>query len=678
MILSGLLIFWLSSQPALETPGPNRPVSGLESEHMIVERADAVTVDRRGATLRCVTGISGETPVWLRVGFSAPGAVVFRIADDRAALDESGLAGVRSSRKDTALVLTRGPLTVEIGLHPLRVDVRSGTVRLAIADSSGLPAIIYSRDPGTTRLKEIAVATAPGAAPGARPAWYYGAYGSGAHAFGLRLNNRVMALPGTRTTRSAPGDVMPYVASTAGYAVWAPPKGPVMFDLRGDPLLIFRGQRCEFHFLFSANRSLPALLSELAKLAYEVPVPPSSIFDPWISRDSRTQESEIAELREKIRTLDLPSGILQLHDWSNRPQFVFREIVPPVISSSAGDRFHQLAWTGTGLRDFRGLQIHLRGALTAGLTGLPFWGHDIAGWLSGSEPEEPDPPASVLVRWIEMAAFSPVMQWHSRGVSRDPWSHSDPRVVAAYREYAWIHVNLKPYLVSEAFRAKRNRLPLMRALVLGHPDDRDAGDVDDEYELGDDLLVAPVMTSNVSHRPVYLPDGAWRDFWSDAPWAGRTIHARVPAPLEIIPVFVKEGAVLPLLLDASFTPGVPLRDTPQLALRLFPDGRGATRRTLFDARGRPWTVKSSVERRREAGRVMIEADRTPEPVTFWIPLYATKPTIVEVNGRRVAEYGSGRDLVMRTSGWWFDARDQRVLVKVPSGGRTRVRVTFPD
>jgi hypothetical protein len=681
-VVAGLVASFTASpavaqQAASRVAAESRGLPSL-SEHLVIKRADGITVDRRGVTLRCVTNIEGETAVWMRIGFSGPNAVVIRLAEDRGALEETGLEGARVMRREAALRLTRGDVTVEIEMNPLRVEARSGPVRIALADSPGLPAILYRRAESGGRLSEIALATTPGATAHSRPLWYFGGYGSGAHSFGLRLNNHVAVFPGNPSGRAKPGDAMPFVASTAGYGIWAPPSRPVMFDLRGDPLVVFQSDRCEFHFLLSPTRSLPALLAELTKLTFDLPVPPASIFDPWFSRDSRTPEADIADLRARIRNLELPSGILQLEEWHDRPQFAFREVVPPAFGAGDGRRLHRLAWTGSSLRDFRGLQIMLRATLTAGLSGLPFGGHDIAGGLGPIGAEEREPPAAVMIRWIELAAFTPVMQWHGRGPSRDPWAHSDPQVLATYRDFAWLHVNLRPYLISEAVRAKRNNLPLMRALVLGHPDDRDAGDVDDEYELGEDLLVAPVMTQNVTRRPVYLPNGAWRDFWSDAAWEGGRIHARIPAPLEIIPVFVREGTILPLLLDGAFTPATPLRDTPQLTLRLIPDAEGAARRTLYDARGKPWTVKSVARPDRETGTVSIEANRTPEPVTFWIAARPAKPTRVEANGRRIPEIASGHGLARNGSGWWYDASDHRILVKIPSGGRTRIRVSFEN
>ncbi len=218
-----------------------------------------------------------------------------------------------------------------------------------------------------------------------------------------------------------------------------------------------------------------------------------------------------------------------------------------------GAQSSTLFWAGDQESSFAESRAVLTAGLSIGLSGVPFWGFDMAG-LSGEIPT-----AELFIRALEMAAFSPVMQYHSDGPSawdRTPWNIAartgDERVVPIYRTYANLRMNLLPYIYNEAMNSAESAEPLMRALMIDFPDDPASFSIDDEYMFGRDLLVAPVLHEHVCERPAHLPPGRWLDFWTlEEIGVGPCTIPSYPSDIEKIPVFIRRGAILPINLGDS-------------------------------------------------------------------------------------------------------------------------------
>ncbi len=203
-------------------------------------------------------------------------------------------------------------------------------------------------------------------------------------------------------------------------------------------------------------------------------------------------------------------------------------------------------WAGDEDSTWAAFRASITAGLTAGASGVFFWGWDLGGF-SGEIPD-----AELYLRSAAMACFCPIMQYHSefnhhRRPSRDrtPWNIAertgDPRVIPIYRHFAQLRDRLVPYLADHARRSVGRAVPLMRALCIEWPEDGAVWDYPFEYLLGDDLLVAPVVDPGRTDWEVYLPAGEWIDAWRGALVAG-PVRLRAPAPLEEIPVFVRASA----------------------------------------------------------------------------------------------------------------------------------------
>src|SRR5436305_13495627 len=135
---------------------------------------------------------------------------------------------------------------------------------------------------------------------------------------------------------------------------------------------------------------------------------------------------------------------------------------------------------------------------------------------------------------------------------------------ARCREIIGWRMQLIPYLLSAFESYEANGMPPFRALILDHPEDAALAEVDDEYMIGDRMLVAPLFAGE-SERKITLPQGAWCDFWTGKPVSGGRSFS-VPGTTEKIPVFVKSGSVLPL---AQIGPHAGTPESARLTVRIF-------------------------------------------------------------------------------------------------------------
>src|SRR2546430_1279765 len=221
---------------------------------------------------------------------------------------------------------------------------------------------------------------------------------------------------------------------------------------------------------------------------------------------------------------------------------------------AGSQRYQRAVWAGdqymVGDRA-RGLPAMIPAGLSWGIAQAPFWGPDIGGYLDGHLPRASQ--EELYLRWLELGAFSPIMRDTLGMKGRDAiYMDTDRRTLGAFRFYAQLHQQLFPYLYSAARTAHLTGLPIMRHLFLAYPNDPKVYGLTDEYLLGPDLLVAPVTVQGARTRSVYLPAGAWVDYWSGALLDGGR-RVRVAAPVERIPLFVRGGALLPLLADPGDT-----------------------------------------------------------------------------------------------------------------------------
>ena len=235
----------------------------------------------------------------------------------------------------------------------------------------------------------------------------------------------------------------------------------------------------------------------------------------------------------------------------------------------AGQHTTPIHWAGDQQSQNEELTSVLRAGLSAALTGIPFWSFDIGGFAG------PLPTLDLYRRATQLACFVPVMQWHSEpdggqfrelmpggegNNERSPWNlaaaYGAPEFVDEMRFWHNLRMNLLPYLYSSALDCVETSSPMMRPLVFQWPEDPEAWNCEDEFLLGDSLLVAPLLKENSETRPVYLPKGNWISLFDrHTVSGGQTITAGGAGKL---PVFLRVGCGLPLRLDEHLTLGSPV------------------------------------------------------------------------------------------------------------------------
>ncbi len=202
----------------------------------------------------------------------------------------------------------------------------------------------------------------------------------------------------------------------------------------------------------------------------------------------------------------------------------------------AGSQRYPSQWGGDPQADWGGLAASIRGGLSWGLTGAPFYATDVGGFYG----DRRDP--QLYVRWAQASVFSAHMRLHGIG-AREPWSYG-PEAERAAMAALELRYRLLPYLWRTVEEASATGLPMQRAMALACPDEPEAWGFDHQFFCGEDLLVAPCLNPGGRVR-VYLPEGEWRRFAGGEPLEGGRTHDLVLA-LDELAVFARRGAEIPL------------------------------------------------------------------------------------------------------------------------------------
>ena len=247
-------------------------------------------------------------------------------------------------------------------------------------------------------------------------------------------------------------------------------------------------------------------------------------------------------------------------------------------SGAAGIQRWAQTWCGDNRSDWASLRASIPILCGMGLSGQPNEGADVGGFAG------PAPAPELFLRWVQLGALQPRFSIHSANSDNtvtEPWMY--PSLTPLVRDAMHLRYRLTPYLYSLAYEAAQSGAPIMRALVYEFQDDPAVWDESGEFLLGRDLLAAPVLEEGARTRRVTLPDGcAWYD-WNDGfrrYAGGQTVD--VPVELASIPLFLREGAILPLAdnpIDSMERDRV-----TDLRLLLIP-GAGERRFVLYDDDG---------------------------------------------------------------------------------------------
>lgn len=210
-------------------------------------------------------------------------------------------------------------------------------------------------------------------------------------------------------------------------------------------------------------------------------------------------------------------------------------------SGTAGSQRYPVHWGGDSQCSFGGLAGTLRAALSLGLSGFPFFSHDIGGFIGRPDPE-------LYVRWAQFGLFSSHSRCHGAGDynPREPWTFGE-EACGIFLRYDRLRYRLLPYIYNQARRCSASAKPMVRALLVDYPDDRNTWPIQDQYLFGDSLLIAPVLRplAEAQTRCLYLPAGVWIDYWTHQAVCSRGEWIERPVDLATMPIYVRAGSILP-------------------------------------------------------------------------------------------------------------------------------------
>jgi alpha-D-xyloside xylohydrolase len=239
-------------------------------------------------------------------------------------------------------------------------------------------------------------------------------------------------------------------------------------------------------------------------------------------------------------------------------------------SAFAGQqRYGANTWSGDVTSSWSALRNQITAGLNFSLCGIPYWNSDIGGFFLNRFRRKLEDPEyrELYVRWLEFGAFCPMMRSHGADAPREiyQFGKKGDKAYDAIEKFIRLRYSLLPYIYSTSWDVTTNHSSMMRALVMDFAKDKNALDINDQFMFGKSLLVSPVTNpmylkpavegrdtiqvedfGKVKMKETYLPAGAdWYDFWTGEKIAGGK-KIQKETPIDIIPVYVKAGAILPI------------------------------------------------------------------------------------------------------------------------------------
>lgn len=330
-------------------------------------------------------------------------------------------------------------------------------------------------------------------------------------------------------------------------------------------------------------------------------------------------------------------------------------------AAAPGDQKYVMHFAGDHDESFLGLRAAMTGGLNAGICGLSLWGSDIGGYCKfwRTRPLQKD----TYLRWLQFGCFSPLMRFHGTS-PREPWRF-DEEAVSIYKKYAWLRMNLQPYLQAAALESHETGVPLLRMLPFVYPADGRTYAIGNQYLLGPALMACP-LTDQRRERSVYFPEGEWVSLFDLSRHEKGPCTKVVPAGLDEIPVYIKGGSILPLqgadVLGEPFSLGnppgriivVPGKATGNCRLRL---GGGQISVAFSDG-----SIGIGTESLKGYGEIALVLDRPPREV-IW-------------NGKRVEPTAARDEAPGNAPHWHFDRRTSLAVIRAELGGTNAVTVAL--
>ena len=315
--------------------------------------------------------------------------------------------------------------------------------------------------------------------------------------------------------------------------------------------------------------------------------------------------------------------------------------------------FTNFKWPGDLRADFgnNGMQSSLYSSLSLAFSGYPFVSTDIGGFYPRASPER------VWIRWAQFGAMLPGMQ----GIHM-PWWYSN-KAIEHYKYLSWLHTDIILLWSSLAKEAHQTGAPVCRPLVWTYQDDVDCWRIDDQYTVGNDLLVAPIINSE-DLRKVYFPEGRWIDFWNEKNIIEGNQTLTWYSPLWQFPLFIREGAIIPFMVGNSVTGFGWEQKGDFITLAIWPKLLGLSEFVLDDLEG---PVKINVDWQNQE-EILISLSETKMDYIYRIHFIdSNTPSNVLYGAETITRISNENEFRSRnTSDWYFDEEGRNLWVRIIS------------
>jgi len=350
-------------------------------------------------------------------------------------------------------------------------------------------------------------------------------------------------------------------------------------------------------------------------------------------------------------------GLERLHP-DKRPYVITR-------AAYAGIQRYSTMWAGDNVSTWDALALSIPMFQTLGLGGQPFVGADVGGFIGRSDGE-------LLARWYQVGFLTPFLRNHKEktGYDHEPWRFGK-YYEDIIRKYLKLRYRMLPFIYTALEEAHRTGVPLFRPLLLNYQADENVLDLDDQFMIGSDLLVAPILKPGLSARRVYLPEGTWVDYWTGRRHQGKNV-IDVAAPLDTVPLFVRAGAIIPMGPEMNWVGEKPV---DPITIDIYPDGNGEAASALYEDDGASPDYKRGVFRRTpvkvagSGGGFQVnlgapEGTYNPGPRNLvFVIRSAMTPRQVTVDGKALAVSAAAR----KQSGWYRTS--DGIAVQIADDGR---------
>jgi alpha-glucosidase len=364
-------------------------------------------------------------------------------------------------------------------------------------------------------------------------------------------------------------------------------------------------------------------------------------------------------------------------------------------SFTGTQRYATATWTGDNWSRWEMLRISLFQDANVGLTGMAMVGNDIGGFAKKPYEGVVDTP-ELFARWIEVGAFYPFSRDHYNNDGKSPmetdaahslaWGRQEPwqfgkDVEDISRKYISMRYELMPYLYNAYHAAHEKGNPIMQPLVYQFQSDLNTHNVQDQFMFGDSMMMAPIVYQGATSRNVYLPAGVkWVDYWTGQEYdGGQTINKT--ADLGTLPIYIKKDSIIPRREVQQYTGEKKLTN---LTLDTYLDKAASYSFYEDDAKTENYTKGqfnvTDFHVEKQGNHIEFAQDKKTQNYASDLQSYTLKlhdaeaPKKVQAAETKYAKAGSLDALNNQQSGYYYDAGEKVLYVKIPVGENHKVKI----